>query len=725
MTRFLRVWWMGFLVFMFGSASARAQISPGPLARAHRMLEGPNHCTDCHDTAKRPPEFKCLDCHREIRQRLDANRGFHAALVEGDTTSRSCVKCHSDHNGADFQIIHWDPPIEKFDHRKAGYTLVGKHATIACRDCHQPAHVPAAARAAMQAKDFTRSYLGLSQKCADCHADEHHGQFAASCETCHDSADWKNAAHFDHNKARFSLTGAHERVACDKCHMKVPAAKPYVKYKGIQFSDCTPCHSDPHKGSFAGTCRSCHGTDLSWKPTQINSSFNHSVTKYPLLGKHASVSCNSCHHNGDFKAPLAFANCTDCHTKDPHHGQFAERPDRGACESCHTVSGFKPSTFGLVEHQATRFPLVAQHLKVQCVKCHLPNPEGVLYRIGDFSCAACHQDVHGGQFRGGQYQNRCESCHTEETFKPSTFTIARHAATKYPLTGAHAAVACMDCHRQRGDSGTPAPVPYHFDDTSCTACHDDPHHGQFAAQMKTQRLDGNMSGCQACHTTSSWHELQGFDHSATRFPLTGAHRAVVCEKCHKPDEPAAGIKSIRYTSAPVQCSGCHADIHGGQFSDGGAVVDCTKCHGIEKWKPSNFNHETMSTFKLEGAHRRVTCGECHRAGTLPSGIDGVVYRSTPTKCSACHGGGHWDLISQDSRPGSHDRPNWARQPNFDAAGLIARLSSRAGETCRPALSDRNVMIGPQEGDGPAVYCRRVHDECSSDHVSATTRGLPL
>ncbi len=52
--------------------------------------------------------------------------------------------------------------------------------------------------------------------------------------------------------------------------------------------------------------------------------------------------------------------------------------------------------------------------------------------------------------------------------------------------------------------------------------------------MQQARADGTLAGCEACHTTKSWKELSGFDHSKTKFPLLGAHRATACIDCHKP-----------------------------------------------------------------------------------------------------------------------------------------------------------------------------------------------
>src|SRR5207237_9757936 len=48
------------------------------------------------------------------------------------------------------------------------------------------------------------------------------------------------------------------------------------------------------------------------------------------------------------------------------------------------------------------------------------------------------------------------------------------------------------------------------------------------------RANRKPAGCEACHSTDSWKDLQRFDHAKTSFPLLGAHRATACIDCHKP-----------------------------------------------------------------------------------------------------------------------------------------------------------------------------------------------
>jgi len=334
------------------SVLANAQISPGALARAHRDLEGPTNCTRCHAVKSSSPDFRCLDCHKEIAVRLQQRRGLHATLVAPGAPSNSCIKCHSDHNGENFQMVRWDP--KALDHSKTGYKLDGKHAGLACNRCHNPEKIAPSERALILVKDLKRTYIGLSQSCTSCHEDKHRGKLGQRCEKCHNTTDWKVNKVFDHSKTKYPLTGAHVNVNCEKCHMKGADGMP--RYVGIKFERCADCHTDPHHGSFKQTCEECH-TTVAWKKTpSLATKFDHSKTKYPLEGKHAQVNCETCHHGSDFKKPVAFKFCSDCHKPDPHNGQFSKRADKGACESCHTVNGFKPAKFGLEEHNKAPLP---------------------------------------------------------------------------------------------------------------------------------------------------------------------------------------------------------------------------------------------------------------------------------------------------------------------------------------------------------------------------------
>jgi hypothetical protein len=614
----------------------RAQISPGPLAKAHQSLSGPTNCTKCHDLGRGAAQLKCLECHTEIRDRIAQHRGMHAAWVSPNSGNKECAKCHSDHNGVDFPLIHWEPKREAMDHSKTGFALTGKHAGIACEKCHKAEFIPAPARSGIIIKDLNRTYLGLSRECISCHTDEHRGQLGKDCARCHTAENWKPASLFNHAKTKYPLTGAHQNTPCAKCHPSIPDAKPYVKYTGLAFAKCTPCHQDPHKGSFKATCESCHNT-RNWHQVAQLEGFDHSKTKFPLLGKHAKVDCADCHKNGDFKAPIPFAKCMDCH-KDAHKGQFRARAGGGECAPCHNVDGFKPSIFTVKDHASTKYPLEGRHISVACDKCHLPKGlknEDTLFKITQTQCKDCHEDVHKGQFAGPPNQNRCESCHNLQGFKPARFSLARHKETRFPLTGAHVAVVCADCHKPVPANST-VPVKYRFEDRTCTACHADPHNGEFRERMAVKRADGSPLGCEACHNTINWKTLTRFDHSKTQFPLLGAHRGVACGDCHRPPGIETSLKNVDFRAAPKQCFACHKDPHAGQFASRKEAADCSGCHDAAHWKPSRFDHDKRTPFSLAGAHQNVPCNDCHKLRREIEGVSVIFYKPTPRECKACH-----------------------------------------------------------------------------------------
>ena len=631
-----------FLLMVFSSFSANAQISPGPLSKAHQSLTGTTQCATCHQFGTKSPTFKCLDCHKEIAKTLSEKHGYHPNLQMQNPNGKDCVRCHLEHNGVDFPLIHWEIPIKQFDHKLTGYVLDGKHVQVECVKCHSAKNISPAERSLIQNKDLTKTYMGLSQTCVSCHEDYHKGQLGKDCVSCHNTSDWKAAKQFDHSKTRYPLTGLHIQVACEKCHKPEVPGGP-ARFKDMKFAACTACHADPHRGEFKETCEHCH-TTAGWKKLPSTFEFDHSKTKYPLLGKHATVGCIACHVGGDFKKPLAFEQCADCHKPDPHSGQFSARPQKGECAECHTVDDWKPSLFGVTEHKSSKYPLEGMHAKVECAKCHIPAGKDTVYKVKFAACLDCHKDAHDGQFAAKPYENRCEQCHTVIDFHRSTFTIVKHRETKYPLTGAHVAVPCAECHRVGVAGRQDKILPFHFSDRTCTACHVDPHKGEFKARMERRRPNGTMFGCEACHNTRSWTDVNGFDHSKTAFPLRGAHRTVTCGDCHK---TPAGQTQIQFKGAPKACEACHKDPHAEQFSSRPEFTTCAACHGEQRWTPSSFDHDKKTQIPLQGGHAGVACDKCH---TLVKMIDGnpvIFYKPTPLKCEACHGN---DMENLEAKP---------------------------------------------------------------------------
>jgi hypothetical protein len=536
-----------------------AQISPGELSKAHAGLEGMGHCTDCHAMAKAVSNDKCLQCHTQIQSRMSARTGLHA-LYQG----RQCLECHKEHHGRNFPVFKLD--VNSFNHSTVGFALQGGHLKLSCQQCHKRDYVKAEDVLKDGAALAQGTYLGLSGECLSCHVDTHKAQFNGSCLRCHAMDGWKPASKFDHNTARFSLTGLHQKVECGKCHKKDD--KNLVHYAGLQFGSCSACHRDPHQGRFKQTCESCH-TTVGWN--QIASGhFDHATTRFPLRGRHAAVKCEQCHGAkkggaGTTLKIVNFSHCGDCHA-DAHAGQLASRPDKGACESCHDINGFAPSTFTAEQHQRTRFLLSGGHLAIPCRTCHVAETVTAkspwkLRWMDPGKCESCHKDIHRKQFASAA-SNGCRDCHSTEGWRSVRYS---HERTRFPLRGKHLDLACAQCHLVTGTVAEGRGIP--VADTTrtlsdapkrllrwsgpiqCTTCHPDVHRGQFEKKM--------AKGCETCHTTLAWGVLV-FLHDSSGFSLTGAHAHVACAKCHLLADRGTSRERRVYAGTPAQCADCHA-----------------------------------------------------------------------------------------------------------------------------------------------------------------------
>ncbi len=521
---------------------ALAQFSPGELSRPHHALEGSQNCTKCHEVGKEISGKKCLVCHEEIREAIDSNHGLHAL-----SSLKRCVECHKEHLGLDAKTMVFDQ--RRFDHTTAGFTLTGKHTSLACDRCHTRDRIKNPGVLAFL-RDHPRStFLGLEQACISCHRDPHAGQFDRNCASCHNTTAWTPAQNFDHAKTRFPLTGKHVQVECSKCHQSMAMRKQGmpVDMSTPAFTDCAPCHRTPHSSGFrGGECRTCH-TPSGWNDA-ISRPFDHTVTRYALTGMHARLRCEQCHREtGKKNFSEAFLlphdRCIDCHA-DKHEGAFLARY-KNDCSRCHTVQGYIPSTFTPADHQRGRFTLTGAHMAVPCGACHRPSEHAAMvFRFTDIRCEACHRDVHRGEFASSMKSASCGACHSTARWSVASFD---HSTTRFPLEGKHAGLLCADCHHEQ--NGTPSKtVNFAALSTECQACHRDIHRDQFAENGSTR--------CNKCHTVKGWASLVFNHETQTTFSLTGAHTKVPCAGCHPRVADTAG-SFIRFKPIASACESCH------------------------------------------------------------------------------------------------------------------------------------------------------------------------
>ena len=591
------------LVLMTAATRVLAQglASPGPLAAAHARLDDLAHCLDCHDAGRQLSGQKCLACHTSLAAEIHADRGYHAVATRHGA-ELACRTCHSEHNGRPFQLVKWPGGRGRdgFDHAQAGWALEGGHTKPTCTACHRTGLVSEAAVRSDASLSVQRTFLGLGTACGACHLDEHRGRVSRQCLDCHTVEAWKPAPRFDHDRTRFPLTGLHAQVRCDKCHAvrEEMASGPggaadssFVDFRASRLSraaGCAGCHASPHHGpGFAGACDKCHFTTGWFVLADSARRFDHSTTGFTLRGAHAASRCETCHltspraalsvtvalERGNFLRPLrrermAFDRCDACHA-DVHQGQLDRNGVSPDCASCHDETKFAPARFPLTAHDSTRFPLTGAHQATPCVACH-PLVAGaargsghIRFELPSLACVTCHRDPHGGQFAGRHVAGSgtaagtetsvraaCTPCHTTDAWTSPTFD---HDSTRYPLRGAHRALACGKCHTAAAPG---LPVRYGGLGASCNAagCHRDPHAGQFADRPRG-------STCTTCHTETAWASLV-FDHQRdTDWPLDGAHRNVRCLACHR---PSGTPPVVRFRPLPHRCEDCHAAARGGQ-----------------------------------------------------------------------------------------------------------------------------------------------------------------
>ncbi|MCB2211799.1 hypothetical protein KQI52_06785 [bacterium] len=488
-----------------------------------------------------------------------------------DADGEACTTCHSEHHGRDHELIYWPSGQSEFDHALTGWTFSGAHQELDCRECHLPRFHVADAFPPENVVNEESTFLGLDQQCVSCHEDEHADQLTNTCTTCHNQQAWKPASGFDHTRdTDYALTGRHTELECVKCHVTLP--------------------------------RESHAAGVIVDTTSPDS-----YAEY---------------------AGLTFASCADCH-EDVHKGRFGTD-----CSRCHTTGGFQSATAsGEFDHSKTAFPLMGQHLQVECLSCHTSG--SMTEPLAHEQCNDCHEDEHRGQFASREDGGACDACHSvERPFRRTTFGLSEHEQTDFALTGSHRAIPCALCHVQEMDDAGDSYATFTFNNTRCQACHDDIHRGQLDIWI-------DKNGCEFCHNTATWNRTS-FDHNLARFPLQGKHREILCLKCHW-IETDAGEELVWMKPLERTCAGCHDDPHAGQFAEIVASKGCEQCHIPSRWSDLLFVHNRDTNFPLTGGHEGVACNLCHKP-MQPGEAEVIQYAGLSRECSACHG-------NQPERPG--------------------------------------------------------------------------
>lgn len=532
-----------------------------PVNPNHKLVNFPKVCDQCHSVnGWKPASFNHASTNFPLTGQHVTITCNQCHVTQYAGTAKDCYTCHLNDNGVSTNPKHnlgnfpkpceqchttngWKP--SSFNHASTNFQLTGQHVALTCNQCH------------------VTQYAGTAKDCYSCHLNDNGistnpkhnlGNFPKPCEQCHTTNGWK-PTQFNHSMTNYPLTGKHQTVLCNNCHIAAYAGTSTVCKNCHQSDISKPVNPLHTLGNFPQTCEQCH-TPSAWIP----SSFNHASTNFQLVGKHLTVSCNSCHvvqYSGTAK------DCYQCHLSDYNGAQNPNHKTGGYptdCSMCHSSIAWIPSSFN---HAATGFALTGKHATITCADCH----GGTIAHL-DPTCSVCHKaDIsvskvvnHNlGNFLTGK---TCDMCHSTTIWKPSSFT---HAATAFPLTGTHTSTSCNSCHTAN----------YAGTAKDCYTCHSSNYKSSVNPPHASPALSAIfVTTCSNCHSTNLWRPTT-WSHKQY-YDITVKHSSRLCSDCHT---------SWANPAAP-QCISCHQSDFSKEHNSSHSK-DCWKsgCHT----NPSSFN----------------------------------------------------------------------------------------------------------------------------------------
>jgi hypothetical protein len=281
---------------------------------------------------------------------------------------------------------------------------------------------------------------------------------------------------------------------------------------------------------------------------------------FPLMGKHAELTCEGCHSGITYEGLPD--QCVECHLTVLPIDHY-----QGVCSLCHTAIGWIPASFDHTTAAAADcqschlMKKPANHFSGQCSSCHGINawiPASFDHTVaGATDCQSCHIKNKPANHFSGQ----CSACHSTNAWRPASFDHAVAGATD-----------CQSCH----SGNKPA---NHFSG-QCSACHSTNawrpasfNHAAMGANDCQSCHSGNKPAnhfagqCSSCHNTDSWQGAS-FNHS---FPVNHGKANGECAQCH----PAGG--------SSWTCFNCHSQSKMNEKHEEKGIPDyvarCMECHG--------------------------------------------------------------------------------------------------------------------------------------------------
>ena len=375
-------------------------------------------------------------------------------------------------------------------------------------------------------------------------------------------------------------------------------------------------------------------------------------------------------------------------------------------------------------HTTTGFVLEGAHLRERCESCHTQGT----FRGTPKDCASCHRQ--GGRAPGKtashiQTTVNCDSCHLSVIWSPSSF---RHLSSQGVMQG-----ACSTCH---GASLPGKPLTHVVTTASCDSCHKTSawlpagydhalaapgacatcHNGVRATGKKPSHIPTTAS-CDVCHAPGVTFSAITSSVSAMHSNMTGPAAIGNCSTCHNGTflSQNAQTKPATHIPTTAQCDTCHrstssfATVTFDHMAASTPVAGrCTDCHGVSALgKPSTHIPTTQQ------------CDTCHTnfIGFKPALMNHV---GTAGQCATCHSGS-FNFANANPKPASHI-PTTNQCDTCHISGFIAwppatmNHTGTAGKciTCHSGgFIAQNAQTKPAKHVATTAQCDTCHNSTST------------
>lgn len=238
------------------------------------------------------------------------------------------------------------------------------------------------------------------------------------------------------------------------------------------------------------------------------------------------------------------------------------------CKACHTSGSWSYVTNEDLFNHDDKFALEGQHAEISCVACH----ETLIFEETESSCVSCHTDVHSMSVG-----NDCARCHSTKNWLVDNIPEL-HEANGFPLLGAHALTACVDCHVSETN------LRWERIGNECATCHMEDY---ASTQNPNHPQQGFSTDCTTCHDpfAPDWKYAVFYGHNRPEsFPIAGGN--------HGP-----GVWN--------DCVDCH--VVAGNY----AIFSCIDCHEHNDPNDLAKEHDDVGGYQ----YNSIACLNCHPKGT--------------------------------------------------------------------------------------------------------------